>query len=162
MSLPKYAQLEIERRWLVDANALGLLDTARYWDIDDLYIHGTRLRLRKMESSDSGIVYKLCKKYGKQSAISEPISNIYLAESEYALLLRLPGTRVHKRRYRIADGGVDIFADRNPGLAIYEVEFQDEESAENYTAPGFALKEVTGDEDYDGLSLAGGGGFRSE
>ena len=156
MDLPKYSQLEIERRWLVSLDGVGPLESAPYWDIEDLYIAGTQLRLRRMESAESGIVYKLCKKYGKRCEVSEPITNLYLTESEYDALRNLPGIRVRKRRYRVEPGGLDLYTDRNPVVAIFEVDFESEDSARAYSPPPFASREITGSPEFSGLSLAGG------
>lgn len=151
--IPKYALLEIERRWLVDLEAVGSLEGVPYWEIDDLYIEGTRMRLRRM-AADSEVIYKLCKKYGKQSDLSQPITNLYLTESEYNALSGLPGIRVRKRRYRVAEGGLDTFPDSSPRTVLYEAEFPDVDSAMIYVPPPFVTREITGDASYEALSLA--------
>jgi hypothetical protein len=46
--IPKYAHLEIERRWLADLGAVGALEGRAYREIHDSYIAGTRLRVRKI------------------------------------------------------------------------------------------------------------------
>jgi CYTH domain-containing protein len=153
MEMPKYSRMEIERRWLVSIGDVGPFDSP-FWDIEDLYIAGTQLRLRRMESPESGIVYKLCKKYGKRGGVSEPITNLYLSESEYDALRNLPGNRVRKRRYRVEGGGLDLYNDRNPVVAIFEVEFESEDSARAYSPPSFALREITGNPEFSGESLA--------
>lgn len=136
----KYSLPEIERRWIVD---LSQVELKEFVEIEDLYIEGTRLRLRKMGDP---AVYKLCKKYGKVNLLSEPISNLYLTEDEWLVLRDLPGRVVKKRRYRYAEGSIDIYA----GLSIYEVEFSSEEEAEAYIAPAFVLEEITGNPVYAG------------
>src|SRR5689334_22378510 len=102
MPPPKYSLPEIERRWLVDLQKAGPLDGLDYRDIEDHYITGSRLRLRKMMVREGEPVYKLCKKYGASSPGHQHITNIYLTADEYALLSRLPGSRLFKRRYAIA------------------------------------------------------------
>lgn len=52
---PKYAHIERERRFLVDSGRLPPLDRARAAvRIEDRYIDGTRLRLRRMTDVTSG------------------------------------------------------------------------------------------------------------
>ena len=56
---PPYTKPEIERRWLVPAESLLGSSPERVRVIDDHYIHGTRLRLRKVTESGQCTVYKL-------------------------------------------------------------------------------------------------------
>ncbi|MBH9578646.1 hypothetical protein [Inhella proteolytica] len=148
---PKYALVEIERRWLLDTNTLPALDALPCRAISDLYVRGTGLRVRRVDEAGRPTVYKLCKKYNLAPALSRPITNLYLSEAEYALLIELPGQRVHKRRYTLAGGTLDIYAD---GLAVFEVEFDSEQAALNYQPPEFARREVTHDPAFSGATLA--------
>lgn len=151
---PKYSIAEVERKWLVESAALGSLEGKPYFEIEDLYIAGTLLRIRKMERAGSPAVFKLCKKYGKASALSEPVTNLYLSENEYRLLVsQLGGNALRKRRYSVAGGALDIYPDSRLG-AIFEIEFQSEAEAERYVPPPFARQEVTGNEAYSGAALA--------
>src|SRR5262249_23214799 len=134
--LPKYSQIEIERRWLVDLSAIDLESTPHYL-IEDLYIVDSRLRLRKVTGPNE-TTYKLGKKYGKRTPLSEPITNLYLTEGEYRRFAELPGDRTRKRRYSLQLGSLDVYMEPNGGLAVFEVEFADEQSAANFTPPHFA------------------------
>lgn len=149
---PKYSMLEIERRWRVDLKRVNLEGVA-YRTLTDLYIQGTRLRLRKEEGSKS--VYKLCKKYGKVSEQSEPITNFYLSEPEYRLLARLPGNWVSKQRYRLEGGSLDVYPNAQR-LAFFEKEFTSEEAAKAYIPPAFVGEEVTGEAEQTGAAIAKG------
>jgi len=51
---PKYARFELERRWLVDAPRRPSLEGAWMTLIEDRYIAGTRMRLRRMSRPDLG------------------------------------------------------------------------------------------------------------
>lgn len=154
---PKYALLEIERRWLVEVEAreVAPLEGRPHREIDDLYIAGTRLRLRKVAGEGSEPVFKLGKKYGKATALAEPITNLYLTQAEYDALARLPGARVRKRRYALGGGSLDVYEGPHAGLAVFEVQFDSEEAAAAYTPPGFVRAEVTREPRYSGASLAG-------
>ena len=151
-SMPKYARAEIERRWLVDLSAAGSLDGLPYRAIDDLYVADTRLRLRRMEDAAGTVAFKFCKKYGGDGP-SEAIANLYLTAAEYRTLSGLPGQRVHKRRYAIAGGALDIYGGV-PSLAIFEIEFATAAEALRYRPPAFARAEVTRDPAYSGAALA--------
>ena len=155
-SMPKYSLLEIERRWLVDLAAVGDLSILPWRDIEDLYVAGSRLRLRKMSDAGQGEVFKLAKKYGKSTALSEAVTNLYLTAEEYQLLSLLPGCVAAKRRYLIAGGGLDVYLRPHAGLAIFEREFADEASARRYQPPSFATREVTAEPEFRGVSLAEG------
>jgi len=151
---PKYSAIEIERRWLVDLGAVGDLEPLRSREIEDLYVSGSRLRLRKVTEPDGSTVYKLGKKYGKRSAAVEPVTNIYLTEVEYRHLSVLPGATTVKRRYSLGGGALDIYQRPHAGLAVYEIEFDDEASAEVYRPPSFVIREITAESSLSGVSLS--------
>jgi hypothetical protein len=153
VSLPKYSILEIERKWLVQAAFLGSLEGKPYREIEDLYITGARLRLRKISAADGTAEYKFGKKYGRSSHLSEPITNLYLSESEFSLLRALNGNTVLKHRYQIAGGSLDLYL-QPAGVAVFEREFASEEEALAYTPPQFVETEVTNDPSLSGAELA--------
>jgi hypothetical protein len=74
--LPKDARLEIERRWLVMPESIGPLDGIAYRTVEDVYLPDTGLRLRAMREPSGTAGFKLCKKYGKSSALSEAMTNL--------------------------------------------------------------------------------------
>jgi CYTH domain-containing protein len=152
--LPKYAKLEIERRWLVDLSRCPPLDANAAARITDRYISHSQLRLRKIECASGEVLCKLCKKYDRVGPFAQPIVNIYLSVGEYELLNQLPGHVVTKQRHKIADGAVDIYPSREGHLGIFEVEFDDISAAAAYTPPEFAFEEVTHDNRYSGATLA--------
>lgn len=160
---PKYALPEIERRWLADFDAAGALE-GDACVIDDIYISGTHLRLRRMAGPDGTVTLKLCKKYGKTSQVSEPITNVYLSRDEYAVLAQLRGRAVRKRRWRVAGGALDVYASADGsagGVTIFEKEFGSEDEARAYSPPAFARQEITNAPSFSGAALAGersGGG----
>jgi CYTH domain-containing protein len=144
--------MEIERRWLVDLAAVDLA-TVPFRDFDDLYIADSRLRLRRI-SSPNGFTFKLGKKYGKTTPLSEPITTLYLTESEYKRLRDLPGRRSRKRRYAMPLGSLDVYLEPNEGLAVFELEFETEEAAREFVPPSFVTREITNEPEFDGFSLA--------
>lgn len=152
--LPKYARLEIERRWLVDATAMGELANVPYRLIEDLYVGESRLRLRKITEPSGNALFKFGKKYGKHSPLSEPITNLYLTEGEYRQLASLAGISAAKRRYAIAGGSLDVYQRPHSGLMIFELEFDDEAAAQRFRPPHFVTREITGDAAFSGFALA--------
>jgi CYTH domain-containing protein len=153
-AIPKYAALEIERRWLVDLAAVGDLSNVPYRDIEDRYLADSRLRLRRIAHPDGAVVYKLGKKYGRRAAGAEPVTNIYLTRIEHEWLSVLPGAVTLKRRYRVAGGALDIHRRPREGLAIFEMEFGDEPAARDYQPPPFVAREITGEPAFTGAALA--------
>lgn len=150
---PKYSLPEIERRWLVAPNELSMLEGQPYREIEDLYVDGTRLRLRKISSTNGEVVFKFCKKYGQRSPLSQPITNLYLSKEEYQALAQLSGKVTRKRRYAVAGGSVDVY-EGTPVIAVFEIEFASEQEAACYQPPSFVSEEVTHDEPYTGAVLA--------
>jgi CYTH domain-containing protein len=155
--LPKYARLEIERRWLVQRPVTALVGGASWRDIEDRYLAGTRLRLRTVVSQDDSRQWKFCKKYGASPGEPfEPIANLYLSEAEHAVLAQLPATVIRKRRYRVAEGSLDVYT-QPAGVVIFEAEFESEAEARAFEPPFFVEREVTGEEAFSGPALGAAG-----
>lgn len=157
MTIPKYAILEIERRWLARPERLPDLHVPDSILVEDIYFPGTRLRLRKMTGNDGAIIYKLGKKYGKISTIEEPITNIYLDEKEYELLAALPGHRLARRRYHYPAGNqtyyINVIVD-GEGPVIVEAEYQSRAAAQADTPPDFCGVEISASAEFEAHRLA--------
>jgi len=158
--IPKYAKLELERRFLLREQPPDL-DASDAWRILDRYIDGTRLRLRRMDRLEGAeTVYKLSKKEvpdaGDFSRIA--ITTIYLTDEEYRRLEPLPARVLAKRRYKLRDGAsvysVDVFDGNLSGLVLAEISFDSEEEMAAHAVPPFAAAEVSRDESYTGAALA--------
>ncbi len=152
---PKYAIIEIERRWLVDLARCPPFDEQAGARITDRYVSQSLLRLRKIEYASGDVAFKLCKKYERIGPLSQPIVNIYLSADEFELLNQLPGRVVVKRRHHYAEGAVDVYRLDEGELALFEVEFEDLPAATAYSPPDFAREEITHNPRYSGASLAG-------
>jgi CYTH domain-containing protein len=148
--------MEVERRWQVDRAAVGELANVPYRLFEDLYVDGSRLRLRKITEPNGNALYKFGRKYGKRSPLSEPITTLYLTETEYRQLSCLPGLSTSKHRYAVAGGSLDVYQRPHSGLMIFELEFDDETAAQRYQPPHFVTREITGDSTFSGFSLAKG------
>jgi CYTH domain-containing protein len=159
MSIPKYARLENERRFLVDAARLPNLASLPFRRIEDRYVIGTRLRLRSMtDSATAARELKFCKKYDGDDPVSGPVANLYLSEAEYAALAALPARVIVKRRYRVDHGGrtfgVDVFEGELAGLVLCEAEAGSREAIMALAFPPWAGREVTADRFFTGGNLA--------
>ena len=156
---PKYAHIERERRWLVDCMVRPALDGLPFVLIDDRYLLGTRMRLRRMTESGSGAVsLKLTKKYEANDPLARPIVTSYLTEDEFSLLATLPAHPLVKRRFQLASGGQsfsgDQFAGQLSGLELAEIEWSDDAGLRALHAPDWTVREVSHDHRYQGAALA--------
>jgi hypothetical protein len=157
MDIPKYAKLENERRfWVPEPPDLA---GARVRLIEDLYLDGSRLRLRAITPRDGGAPeFKFCKKYGSDDPVSEPIVNIYLSAEEHRMMSALPGRRLSKHRHAVAHDGrtfsVDVFGGPLAGLVLCETEAESPAAIRATAFPPWARRELTGDPFFSGVNLA--------
>jgi CYTH domain-containing protein len=164
MGEPKYARLELERRWLVDNAKRPVLEGQGMTIIEDRYIDGTRMRLRRMSRPDLGEVkWKLTKKYDCADPSARPIVTAYLTEAEYELLRALPARELTKRRYHLPFEGnywsLDVFEGPLLGLQMIECEAHDHEALDALAPPDWALREVTHLPQWQCGALAAAGGI---
>ncbi|EDL61564.1 CYTH domain-containing protein [Gimesia maris] len=155
-SQPKYSLLEIERRWLAEERLLPDLASLPVRIITDKYLDSGRLRLRKIEGADA-VQFKLCKKYGKCSEFSEPITNLYLTPEEYELLSVLPGRMLVRQRFTYLFQNVPFSINvivGNAAPVIVEREFASEAEAGMCDPPPFCTEEVSGRAEYEAIMLA--------
>ncbi|TIX50021.1 hypothetical protein [Alteraurantiacibacter aquimixticola] len=155
---PKYAHLECERRWLVEAgNAPDIAGLPRI-DICDRYLEGTRLRLRSMVRGSDVPVFKLTKKYECADASVRPIVTAYLNHAEYDVFRTLSGAELRKSRYHVVDSGLtwtlDLFQGGLAGLVIVEIEAAGPAEIEGISPPAWAGREITFEPAWQGGSLA--------
>lgn len=151
---PKYALLENERRFLVEPQNCPNLNLTTARRIEDRYLTNTRLRLRKISSANAAPIYKLCRKYESGDAFSAPITNLYLTDTEYQLLLGLSGHDIAKTRYTHDGYSIDIFEGPEDGLIIAEIEAPTRAALIDIAPPGWATREITADPDLTGAALA--------
>ena len=152
--LGKYARPERERRFLV-SGSVPAGAPARL--IEDRYLDGLRLRLRRV-TREGRSVHKLTQKVrtDERDPADVLITNMYLSEHEYALLLALPGHSLVKRRSVVQAAShpfvLDEFDGPLAGLRLAEVEVRD--LAETLQLPGWLGHEVTHDDRFSGGRLA--------
>ena len=154
MPSSKYARVEVERRFLLGGVPEGA-EVLAVHEIDDRYLDGTRLRLRRMALVGGPTQLKLTQKVpdadgrGRQGEIT----TLYLSEAEHAALARMPGAALTKSRLSIAPYGIDVFHGALAGLFLAEVEFASVEAAAALVPAGFCRAEVTADRRFTGGEL---------
>jgi CYTH domain-containing protein len=163
LGFPKrhYTAVEHERRWLCREVPRALI--RQTLNVEDLYVTGTRLRLRAMRPTDgSPNMLKLSRK-ADVDAQTRLITTIYLPETEHAVLASvLSGARLTKLRHRLhARPGVllsvDEFQGELSGLVLVEVELPTSDELAAFPMPDFAIREVTSEPEYTGSALARNG-----
>jgi len=153
--LPKYAHWVAERRFLVDGRNMPALDDAAARGIEDLYIDGGRLRLRKITMPGGAEPeFKLAKKYAPDNPLIGPMTNLYLNAEEYAVLSVLPGAKLAKRRHKVGAFVVDVFEGGLKGLVLAECEATNRMAAMAFDIPKWCVREVTNELEYTGWRLA--------
>lgn len=155
---PKYAQIERERRWLVDPSRRPDLSQLPHILIEDRYIVGTRLRLRRTTSSATGVVtLKITKKYESDDPRARALVTTYLTVGEYDLFATLSACSLQKQRYSVDGFSLDRFAGTLAGLELAERECPDDMTLRALAAPDWVLREVTHEDCYTGGALATNG-----
>ena len=147
----RYVRREREARFLLGGVPDGAVAPRA---IEDRYLDGTTLRLRRVSDGDLE-VYKLTQKI--RAVADDPaavaLTNIYLTRSEYDVLASLPAHPLHKTRREWTVTGrswaVDEFTDRWTGLVLAEVETDDDIEMQ----PPLCL-DVSHDDRFSGGALA--------
>ncbi len=157
----KYARVEEERRFLLAKMPVDLDQDDSFLRIIDQYLKGTRLRLRRMESTGGeALAYKLGQKYRlpEHKPHQTMMTNIYLNEAEYEVFSRLPHSTITKLRYSYKHDGFDYSIDRFKGhlagLLLAEIESQGKIDIASLPVPEFATKDITEDAFFKGSNLA--------
>jgi len=158
---PEYRSIERERRWI--CRQVPHARIAQTEAITDLYVTGTRLRLREARPIDGGAPRLRFSRKANIDAQTRLITSIYLSEEEFAVLaVSLKGSRIRKFRHRLhrLDGAVmavDEFQDALAGLVLAEAELQTADALAAFPMPDFAVREVTDDPRFTGGSLSRNG-----
>jgi len=150
---PKYAHLEIERRFLLRHLPADAVTRTRR--IADRYLLGTALRLRQLSEPGQPTIFKLTQKLpDPANPQHHSVTTIYLTEPEFAVLSQLPALTLAKTRLSVPPFGVDVFEGPLHGLLLAEAEFPDPFSAAALALPPFLFREVTADLRFTGGRLA--------
>lgn len=153
--------LEIERKWLIDANSLPFdLEQAKHHHIVQSYLSfSPQIRLRSLDDSEFVLTIK-----GKAASVG---SNLAREEHEFAIereaYLRLraktEGKTLEKTRYYLPhENGhcfeIDVYQGEFAGLAVAEMEFDSVEEAEAFENPSWVIKDISTDPYYRNVVMA--------
>jgi hypothetical protein len=150
----KYALVERERRFLLVGSPAGT--PSHQVLIEDRYLRGTRLRLRRMtdlEAPGFRLTHKLTQKIPSVSGAPGLITTLYLSADEYTALLGIPADTLRKIRSSFPPLGVDVFEGPLGGLVLAEAEFETAADEANFHLPPEAVAEVTADVRFTGGRL---------
>lgn len=156
--------VEIEKKYLIDKEKIpyDLSNVnAEITEIEQTYIcFSPEIRVRKL---NGGSQYTFTVKTNMTSdGMTRDEFENYITEEEYNnLIKKKEGNTIHKTRYQFLDGdnllAIDIFHDDLDGLAYLEVEFANEEEANEFETPNWVIKDVTEDVNYKNGHLARNG-----
>ncbi|MFI0220563.1 hypothetical protein [Streptomyces lydicus] len=123
--------------------------------INDRYVKGTRLRLRRADLSNGRCELKLTQKVpnSQPGATQGLITNTYLSPAEYDVIASLPAAVLSKTRFSVPPLGVDVFDGRLQGLVLAEAEFTADDEAQSFDPPAGCVAEVTNDTRFTGGRL---------
>ncbi len=158
---PEYISVERERRWL--CRQVPRERVVQTEAITNLYVTGTRLRLREARPIDGGAPMLRLSRKADVDPHTRLVTSIYLPEEEFAVLAAsLPGVRVKKLRHRLhrlADVVmlIDEFRGKLDGLIMAEAEFETPDLLVAFPMPDFAMREVTHDQRFTGGYLVKNG-----
>jgi CYTH domain-containing protein len=156
LGFPKsaFTSVERERRWRCREVPRELILGTEA--INDLYVTGTRLRLREARPIDGGAAKLRLSRKADVDSRTRLITSIYLPEEEFAVLAAvLTGVRIRKLRHKLASAPdialhVDEFQDEHAGLIMVEAEFRSSDALTAFAMPDFAIREVTDDPRFTG------------
>src|SRR4051812_18031760 len=157
----KYAQIERERRYLLEDLPEGLTRAEHHLQITDNYITGTRLRIRKVRDPRTNKwVVKFTQKFAPDpDDLSRTIiTNLYLNATEAETLSIFAANEIRKNRYYYEFEGrrfsVDMFLGDLFGLVLAEISFDTDEESDRFATPSFAIADVTNIQIFSGGRLS--------
>ncbi len=151
--------VEIEKKWLIDKDKIPYdLSNSEIIEIEQTYIcFSPEIRVRKI---NNGKEYTFAVKTNITSdgMIRDEIEDFITQEEYNNLMKKQEGNTIYKTRYQFLDGdyllAVDIFSGELEGLAYLEIEFENQEEADNFQTPNWVIKDVTSDLNYKNGHLA--------
>lgn len=152
---------EIEKKFKVKRLPKELLETARLSELTQTYINLPNVNGEcRVRSIDNKIFkFTLKRPVSEDGLIREEIEE-EISREDYELFLHNQiGDTIKKSRYEISAENdlnyeLDIYHDNLEGLMVVEVEFANEELANNFVKPDWFGREVTDNKEYKNSSLA--------
>lgn len=150
---------EIERKFKVKRLPLELLESTSPLELTQTYLEAPEGEERRVRAINNEKFVMTVKRPTANSNVREEIEK-EISKEDYELFLHQQiGTQIKKKRFKIpTDNGLtyelDIYEDGLKGLVVVEVEFPNEEIANNFAVPDWFGEEVTSNKAYKNASLA--------
>lgn len=153
--------LEIERKWLIDLDNITYdLSEMDKYSITQTYInYSPEIRVRRIEHNGEVFYTMTIKRYINEDALTRDETEFYITEEEYlSIVVRGLDNTILKDRYQLELDSLiycfDVFHGDLDGLGYLEIEFENEEEANNFVEPSWVIKDITNDRRYKNQSLA--------
>jgi adenylate cyclase len=154
--------MEIERKYKVN-NLPSDLSQYKYKKIEQGYLcHNPTIRIRK-SNEDYILTYKSkfgIEKKSENSAVINHEVELPLSKEAYdELKAKTDGNIIYKTRYLIPidnelTAELDVFEDKLLGLILVEVEFPNEQLADEFSPPSWFGKELSSDQRFSNYHLS--------
>lgn len=151
--------LEIEKKWLIKKELIPYdLSKMERIEIEQTYIcFSPEIRVRRINGG-SQYTFAVKTNITEDGMTRNELEENITQEEYHNLISKKEGNTIHKTRYQFLEGNqilaIDIFSGKLEGLAYLEIEFKDQEEAQNYKAPDWVMKDVTSDLSYKNGHLA--------
>jgi len=152
-------KFEIEKKWLIDKDKIPYnLSNAEVIEIEQTYISfSPEIRVRRINKGEE-YTFAVKTNMTSDGMIRDEMENSITEEEYNNMIKKREGSTIYKTRYQFLDGdyvlAIDIFSGDLEGLAYLEIEFENEEQANNFKEPNWVIKDVTGDVNYKNGHLA--------
>lgn len=151
--------VEIERKWIIDKDKIPYdLSNSEITEIEQTYISfSPEIRVRKINDGEE---YTFTVKTNMTAdGMTRDEMETYITQEEYNnLIKKQEANTIYKTRYQFLDEdyllAVDIFSGKLDGLAYLEIEFENQEEANDFQTPNWVIKDVTSDLNYKNGHLA--------
>jgi CYTH domain-containing protein len=148
--MDKTYRTEYRRRYLIECLPEPLTPASRHLQIFDNYITGTRMRIRTVRDPETrSWSWTLQQRLIAADAgpVTLRIGEVHLNEAEHTVFEPFEGNEIRKNRYfHEFDGhtfAFDIYLGTLWGLNVASVEFGNEMAFTEYSAPSFAVFDVS-------------------
>jgi len=151
--------VEIEKKWLINKEQIPYnLSNSEVIKIEQTYIcFSPEIRVRKINDGEE-YTFAVKTNMTSDGMVRDEMENSITEEEYNNMIKKREGNTVYKTRYQFLDGdyilAIDIFSGDLEGLAYLEIEFENEEQANNFKEPNWIIKDVTGDVNYKNGHLA--------
>lgn len=151
--------VEIEKKWLINKEQIPYnLSNSEVIKIEQTYIcFSPEIRVRKINDGEE-YTFAVKTNMTSDGMVRDEMENSITQEEYNNLIKKQEGKTIYKTRYQFLDVdyllAIDIFSGELDGLAYLEIEFENQEEANNFQTPNWVIKDVTSDINYKNGHLA--------